>query len=103
MAIFYTFHDEDMPLDQNSPQFNLTEGALLMDCPQFASHQIPGAEVRMLSDELDIMQAAIDLVHELDPDVLAGWEVQMSSWGYLRARCRSYGQLSWFGLMHARN
>ena len=28
---------------------------------------------------------------DLDPDILTGWEVQMSSWGYLEARGRTHG------------
>ncbi|KAF9526453.1 hypothetical protein CPB83DRAFT_462528 [Crepidotus variabilis] len=39
--------------------------------------------------ELDLINGLIDLVMELDPDILTGWELQMNSWGYLEARGRT--------------
>lgn len=43
--------------------------------------------------ELDMLNRFIDLVIELDPDVLTGWEVQLNSWGFLNARSDTYGVL----------
>jgi DNA polymerase zeta len=93
-AIFYVFHDDDAPLDQLSSKQSVKEGALLLDCPQFASAKLPGVDIELLIDELDMINRLMDLVQELDPDVLAGWQVQTASWGYLRGRCRYYGQYS---------
>ena len=36
----------------------------------------------------------IDVVNELDPDIVTGWEVQAASWGYLSARASTYGMCS---------
>jgi len=33
----------------------------------------------------------VDIVFDLDPDIVSGWEVQSSSWGYLTARGQKYG------------
>jgi hypothetical protein len=33
----------------------------------------------------------VRLVRDADPDVLAGWEVQQASWGYLMARAAALG------------
>ena len=42
--------------------------------------------------ELDLINRLIDIVREFDPDILAGYEVQSSSWGYIIERARSrYG------------
>ncbi|KAK9324185.1 hypothetical protein V1517DRAFT_318484 [Lipomyces orientalis] len=37
----------------------------------------------VVSDELDLINRLVDAVRELDPDILTGYEVQNSSWGYL--------------------
>ena len=38
--------------------------------------------------ELDIINRLVDVVRELDPDILTGYEVQSSSWGYVIERAR---------------
>ncbi|CAE6429817.1 unnamed protein product [Rhizoctonia solani] len=52
---------------------------------------IPGYKIEIVSSELDLLNTLIDLVREFDPDILAGWQVQTASWGYLDARCQSTG------------
>ncbi|KAH7345127.1 hypothetical protein B0J17DRAFT_712735 [Rhizoctonia solani] len=52
---------------------------------------IPGYKIETVSTELDLLNALIDLVREFDPDILAGWQVQTASWGYIDARCHSMG------------
>ncbi|CAE6411247.1 unnamed protein product [Rhizoctonia solani] len=52
---------------------------------------IPGYKIEIVSTELDLFNALIDLVREFDPDILAGWQVQTASWGYIDARCQSTG------------
>ncbi|KAG8688934.1 DNA polymerase zeta [Ceratobasidium sp. 423] len=52
---------------------------------------IPGYKIEIVSTELDLLNALIDLVREFDPDILAGWQVQTASWGYIDARCQSTG------------
>lgn len=51
-------------------------------------------ETETFATELDLINATIDLVLELDPDVLVGWEVQTASWGYLEARGKEFGEIS---------
>ena len=45
----------------------------------------------LADNELDLVNKVIDLVHELDPDIVIGWEVQSASWGYLDSRSRALG------------
>ncbi|KEP54925.1 DNA polymerase type-B family catalytic domain protein [Rhizoctonia solani 123E] len=52
---------------------------------------IPGYKIEIVSSELDLLNTLIDLVREFDPDILAGWQVQTASWGYIDARCHSTG------------
>ncbi|CAE6457952.1 unnamed protein product [Rhizoctonia solani] len=52
---------------------------------------IPEYKIEVVSSELDLLNTLIDLVREFDPDILAGWQVQTASWGYLNTRCHSIG------------
>jgi DNA polymerase zeta len=40
-------------------------------------------------NELDLVNRVIDLVLDKDPDIIAGYEVQSASWGYLNVRAKS--------------
>ncbi|CAK7268214.1 DNA polymerase zeta [Sporothrix epigloea] len=51
--------------------------------------------VDVAADERRLIQLVIRLVHLLDPDLLAGYEVVGSSWGYLRERAALYGMDLW--------
>lgn len=46
------------------------------------------ALVDVEDSELDLINRLTDLVREFDPDILTGYEVQSSSWGYLIERAR---------------
>ena len=50
--------------------------------------------MNLVASELDLLNAVIDIVLDLDPDILVGWEVQTASWGYFKARAVTYGLLS---------
>ena len=45
-------------------------------------------EVECEEDELDLLNRLVDIVRELDPDILTGYEVHNGSWGYLIERAR---------------
>ncbi|KAH7078349.1 hypothetical protein FB567DRAFT_133332 [Paraphoma chrysanthemicola] len=49
--------------------------------------QVP-VEVEHEEDELDLINRIVDIVRQFDPDILAGYEVHNSSWGYLIERAR---------------
>ncbi|KAF9396063.1 DNA polymerase zeta [Podila verticillata] len=53
----------------------------------------PGLDVLVARDEGDMLNALIDRVRELDPDILTGYEVNNLSWGFLMDR-----YLTLFGL-----
>lgn len=40
--------------------------------------------------ELDLINRLTDIVREFDPDILAGYELQSSSWGYVIERARMH-------------
>ncbi|EOD46022.1 putative dna polymerase zeta catalytic subunit protein [Neofusicoccum parvum UCRNP2] len=45
-------------------------------------------EVQYEEDELELINKMVDIVRELDPDILTGYEVHNSSWGYAMERAR---------------
>ncbi|KAF1833799.1 DNA polymeras-like protein zeta catalytic subunit [Decorospora gaudefroyi] len=45
-------------------------------------------EVEYEEDELDLINRVVDIVRQFDPDILTGYEVHNSSWGYLIERAR---------------
>ena len=49
------------------------------------------ARVRRVDTELELVKNVVRLVRDADPDILGGWEVQMSSWGFLMARAATLG------------
>ena len=46
-----------------------------------------GVPVAVYDSEFDMFEALTDLVLVLDPDILSGYEVHSSSWGYIIERC----------------
>jgi DNA polymerase zeta len=40
--------------------------------------------------ELDLINRLVDIVRDFDPDILAGYEVQSASWGYVIERSRMH-------------
>ncbi|ODQ50587.1 hypothetical protein SAICODRAFT_61405 [Saitoella complicata NRRL Y-17804] len=53
-----------------------------------ARFSLQAHEGTAVETELDVVNYLIDLVRNSDPDILAGFEVQSSSWGYLIERAR---------------
>ncbi|EGN99381.1 hypothetical protein SERLA73DRAFT_90742 [Serpula lacrymans var. lacrymans S7.3] len=47
--------------------------------------------VEVVPDELELLNKVIDIVIDVDPDIVVGWEVQTASWGYVNSRGRHYG------------
>ena len=67
-------------------------GIITVESEHFDTRMTPEAgDVRIVSSELDLINDIIDKVLEHDPDVVAGWEVQAASWGYLEARGKTFG------------
>lgn len=89
MAVFYSFQDE--PMAEHSVIAYKT-GIITVDSEYFHTRLAPEVgEVRIVSNELDLINDIIDKVLELDPDILAGWEIQAASWGYLETRGKTFG------------
>lgn len=66
-------------------------GILAQNTPQVANNRLRTFKMLRFDDELDLINGVVDLVIELDPDILTGWEVQLDSWGFLEARAGIHG------------
>lgn len=54
--------------------------------PNLRRLNIPDVEIELVDSELDMFNSIITIVRELDPEILAGWEIHNGSWGYLFER-----------------
>ncbi|KAI6133072.1 hypothetical protein EDD16DRAFT_1529837 [Pisolithus croceorrhizus] len=84
-ALCYAFGSDD--LDSNLP----LQGILVLESEQTNPQRLRGFSMESFTSELDLINRLIDVVIELDPDIVLGWEVQVASWGYLHARGNYYG------------
>lgn len=82
-AVFFSFQDAEETAYQS--------GIFAIESPQFSPLQIRDFAIEKVDSELDLINAIIDTVLDLDPDIVVGWEVQLSSWGYFSARAATYG------------
>ena len=48
--------------------------------------KLDGIPCQVVDSELDLINTVIDMVKMWDPDVLAGWELHNSSWGWISSR-----------------
>ncbi len=65
---------------------------IVVDSDQLNPRRLRSLKAEFVDSELELLNRLIDVILELDPDILSGWEVQAASWGYLSARGRSYGE-----------
>ncbi|KAF9430485.1 DNA polymerase zeta [Podila epigama] len=96
LAVFYCWHADREGVVSNGwiPGYRLgvithAEAGLI---PKLAT-DLSGSDIIVANDEGDMLNATIRRVLELDPDILAGYEVNNLSWGYLVDR-----YLTLFGL-----
>ncbi|KAI9569796.1 hypothetical protein HD554DRAFT_2087438 [Boletus coccyginus] len=85
VALFYAVGNDDLHSGL------LDQGILVVQNPQLDPRRFRGYSLKAVSDELELINRIIDIVVDIDPDILVGWEVQASSWGYLNSRGSQYG------------
>ncbi|KAK6522081.1 DNA polymerase zeta [Arthrobotrys megalospora] len=89
--IFYSFRSTDAEQASQGLQAGLHTGILLLSESEFEADKIRKifrVEVDRESSELDLLLSLVRVVRELDPDIITGYEVHNSSWGYLIERAR---------------
>ncbi|EED13839.1 DNA polymerase zeta catalytic subunit, putative [Talaromyces stipitatus ATCC 10500] len=88
-CVFWSLRSDDEDVDVNSH----LEGVHLGILAQPADVLVPVAaslsiEVQTEASELDLITSLVDIVRSHDPDIITGYEVHNSSWGYLIERAR---------------
>jgi DNA polymerase zeta len=86
-AAFYSFQDSNVELRSSDFQ----KGVVVVENALMDPRTLRDIPVQVVATELDLLNTIVDLVLDLDPDIVTGWEVQSSSWGYLSARGLQYG------------
>lgn len=88
-AIFWHFDkcNNEYPLDIPDTGIFMIRNEEINTC-----NQLIGFPIRYFEDEEALIAGLVGLVELIDPDILAGYEVHSTSWGYLIDRCdREYG------------
>jgi DNA polymerase zeta len=73
---------------------DLRKGVIIVGNALLGSRVLRDIPSQVVATELDLLNTVVDILLDLDPDVVCGWEIQSSSWGYLGARGHKYGLYS---------
>ncbi|OJD18693.1 hypothetical protein AJ78_01308 [Emergomyces pasteurianus Ep9510] len=90
-CIFWCVQDGDTTIDDNDDSGGMTTGVIALRENESLAAKISATTVTELDEEpteLDILTKLVDVVRRRDPDILTGYEVHNSSWGYLIERAR---------------
>ena len=90
-CVFWCVQSDDVDFDTNAAQEDRHTGILVngkaWQIAKNISRDVP-VEVEAEPTELDVLTRLTDIVRQYDPDILTGYEVHNSSWGYLIERAR---------------
>ncbi|EJD47779.1 hypothetical protein AURDEDRAFT_144423 [Auricularia subglabra TFB-10046 SS5] len=91
-AVFYAFSPSSTGTFESTSvrRQAYTTGIIAVGNATLDPKRLREHEMEVVKSELDLLNRVIDLVLELDPDIVAGWDLQVASWGYLRARANTY-------------
>lgn len=95
-AIAYSFQNEDENLDDTGSRPGLRSGLIILQSSTEEGSIDPNRlgishlAVEMVDSELDLFNALIDLVRLFDPEIIVGYEIHSSSWGYLVERAATH-------------
>jgi DNA polymerase zeta len=92
-AIVYSFQNEDEGLDDTGSRPGLRTGIIILSADiaqpvvgnRLGLSHLP---IVVVESELEMFNALVDLVRELDPEILVGFEIHNGSWGYVIDRAR---------------
>ncbi|THH17005.1 hypothetical protein EW146_g3727 [Bondarzewia mesenterica] len=89
-AVFFSYQDSDSAPSAGNSSAHRT-GIIVIESAQLDPRRQRDFPLEVVQSELDLLNKVVDVVLELDPDVVVGWEIQAASWGYLSARARHFG------------
>ncbi|KAF9509344.1 hypothetical protein BS47DRAFT_1349354 [Hydnum rufescens UP504] len=85
LAIFYCYYASTEGEDRRASYHT---GIVAVQSSQLFSKRLGIPGIEWVEDELHLINRLEDIVHELDPDALSGWELQNDSWGYVSERVK---------------
>jgi DNA polymerase zeta len=89
--IFWCVQSDDEDMKVNAPKGGIHVGILVLSEDGAMAEKISrasGVDVEGEASELDLLTRLVDIVRRYDPDIITGYEVHNSSWGYLIERAR---------------
>ncbi|KAI0389573.1 DNA polymerase family B [Xylariaceae sp. FL0594] len=92
-VIFWCFKSDENLATGDQASSNIQSGIIVLSEDDYMARSIRrmtlnSIEVVEESSELDVMIRIVEIVRTLDPDILTGYEVHGSSWGFLIERAR---------------
>ncbi|EXJ81893.1 DNA polymerase zeta subunit [Capronia coronata CBS 617.96] len=90
-CIFWCIQTDDDEVETNGSKDGMHVGVIAVaDEPHMGKNigRILPYDVEEEATELDVLTRLVDIVRHYDPDILTGYEVHNSSWGYLIERAR---------------
>ncbi|RGP63546.1 DNA polymerase zeta subunit [Fusarium longipes] len=90
-CVFWAIKSDGTSTDSQSSAGFVHTGVLLLSNDAEFTHRVQrqtSADVIEETSELDLMVRMVEIVRNHDPDILTGYEVHGSSWGYLIERAR---------------
>jgi DNA polymerase elongation subunit (family B) len=84
--------DDDIP--DTGPVEGIHRGVIAVEHPTLNLRRcgLISCEIDVVETELDLINAFVDKVRTWDPEILAGFEIQNLSWGYLLERGQKYSE-----------
>lgn len=89
-CIFYAIYN-DIPPDHRNPR-NISGVLVNANTEHDSSHHrhgIPHIHIKYFPNEKELLLELVRLVHRWDPDIFAGYEIELASWGYIIQRSQT--------------
>lgn len=98
-AIFYCFQNENDTIVDNGRKEGQYCGFIAVQTPEISEESIDirrlglsRYSIEVVEDEIDLVKALVDKVHEWDPEIFTGYDVLKDSWGYFVERVDEIGE-----------
>lgn len=92
VAIAWYFQDGGIAHLEGNRRSHYRSGMMTVDHFNFEQGRLRDFNLQTFEDEIGLINSMIDEIRDLDPDILVGWEVQSSSWGYFMFRAKFHGE-----------
>lgn len=98
-AIFYCFQNESETIPNNGRKEGQYCGFIAVQTPDLSGATVDFRKlglsrypIEVVEDEVDLVKALVDKVHEWDPEIFTGYDVLKDSWGYFVERVDEIGK-----------